>query len=735
VISLTQFHAILDSASGRGYPLSASQRTAVDHFSGPLWLIAGPGSGKSEVLVTRTLRLLCVDGVLPQSIFVTTFTVKAARNLQDRLASYLTVLQNNFSVLMTVDLSDLRIGTIHSLCNDIMQEYRYPDYQNVRLLDQVEQHLFIYLLPTGIARHPDLAFWQAFEYVVPDWRNTSYIPNLWKRAKAGANLFNHLAEDMVDLSLMHAAGGHWATLANLYEQYRTALQNKYSCDFAHLQCRFLEFLGQASGMQLLDGVVGKTPALTHVLVDEYQDTNPVQERIYLALAQQHPHNLTVVGDDDQALYRFRGGNVAGMVNFDRACQCVFGVGPTPVQLIHNYRSHQDIVSFFNSYISSFPEMVTPGVRAPGKLPVVPMSSIMGGYPAVSWLTRQRAGDIPDAVASLIADHLVGDGVISDLSQCVLLVRSAKDSPRFAGPFLQALRTRGINVYNPRSKTFMESEEVQCLLGVLCHVIDWNHSIDAIVNPNGTPPDWVNEAKRWFIVLENALSAIPSTRTPLDNYMAASIATLKADCAAKPGTILDYTLHAILFRILSLEPFRTWRHDPVQNLRLGKVTRLFDSYHSFNLDTLRSDASGNALDPSFLARFYHTFVSYLVDAGIDDDEDDDVIVPQGYLPVMTIHQSKGLEFPFVIVAQLGDKGKVGAAQRLEHELAPFRLDLYPRAAQPPAALAIEDDIRLLYVAYSRAEYALVLAATPKQLKSHVAVPGRDDVAFRRSYIIF
>jgi len=103
--------------------------------------------------------------------------------------------------------------------------------------------------------------------------------------------------------------------------------------------------------------------------------------------------------------------------------------------------------------------------------------------------------------------------------------------------------------------------------------------------------------------------------------------------------------------------------------------------------------------------------------------------------MTIHQSKGLEFPFVIVAQLGGKGKVGAAQRLEHELAPFRLDLYPRAAQPPAALAIEDDIRLLYVAYSRAEYALVLAATPIQLKSHVAVPGRDDVAFRRSYIIF
>ena len=111
--------------------------------------------------------------------------------------------------------------------------------------------------------------------------------------------------------------------------------------------------------------------------------------------------------------------------------------------------------------------------------------------------------------------------------------------------------------------------------------------------------------------------------------------------------------------------------------------------------------------------------------------EDVVVPQGYLPVMTIHQSKGLEFPFVAVAQLGDKGAVGAAQRLEHELAPFRQDLFLRTPQPPLDLAIEDDIRLLYVAYSRAEYALILAGTAAQMKNHVAIPGRDFPAFRRS----
>ncbi len=733
MIDINTFHACLAQPEARGYDLDEKQKKAVEYGESPLWLIAGPGSGKSEVLVTRTLKLICVDGVKPRSILLTTFTKKAARNLEDRLVTYLTALQKTEASLKDVYIADIKIGTLHSLGNDILQEYRVPAYQNVRLLDQIEQDLFTYR-HASISEETDLAFWQHFEYAVNDWRDKKYTPNKWKRAKAGVTLFNHLVEDCVDIEKMLNAGGHWAKLANFYQGYVQALKDKYRCDFAHLQARFLQFLNSSASQQFLQGDT-LNPPLLYVLVDEYQDTNPIQERIYLALAHQKTHNITVVGDDDQALYRFRGGNVTCMVNFDQACHKVFGQSPEKIQLDKNYRSHPEIVDFFNRYITSFTEMKTVGVRAPDKEPLQAASAITGEYHAVSWITKKKAGDLANAVAQFISNHLIDDGIISDVSQCVLLLRSTKDSPRNARPFITAFQQLGIPIYNPRSKSFIESEEVQCLLAALVQVIDLDQTFREKRDPQGRDREFVEYVQKWLNNLDQVRKDPNISTESLDDYLKKSNSELRQRCADSvisnnKGRFLNLKLTEIIYRILSQEPFSIWKKDPEKNLRLSKVTRLFDSYNSFDLDGLRSNSMGTALDDFFLNRFYNMFVSYLSQTGIDDDEDEEVIVPPGYLPIMTIHQSKGLEFPFVFVAQLGQKGEVGAAQMLEQELEPFRQDLYLRTTRKPDILAVEDDIRLLYVAYSRAQYGLILVATKDQIKNHVAAPGRDGDAFRR-----
>lgn len=528
---------------------------------------------------------------------------------------------------------------------------------------------------------------------------------------------------------MLLAGGNWKTLAEYYQQYAQALKDNYRCDFAHLQAYFLEFLQSPASQRFLGGDEKNQPPLLHILVDEYQDTNPIQEQIYLRLAQKTAHNITVVGDDDQALYRFRGGNVACMVNFDQACAAELKKTPHKIQLDKNYRSHSNIVDFFNDYITSFPEMTAPGVRAPGKNPVKAASTITGLYPAVSWLTCNKAGDLADTVTDFVNHHLIGDGVISDYSQCVLLVRSAKDSERNAGPFITAFQQKGIPVYNPRSKSFMESEEVQCLLAALVQVIDPKHTFSSeYKDPKGDSFSWVTNIQKWIETLNR------NNTNELNDYLNQSHNNLPKLCQQNKGGFLNRNLLEILYRILALEPFQTWQKDPIINLRLSKVTRLLEGYHSFKLDGLRSNPSGTDLDQSFLDQFYWMFISYIIEAGIDDDEDEEDIVPPGYLPIMTIHQAKGLEFPFVFVAQLGQNKGVGSAQILEQDLAPFRQKLYPRTTRKPEELAVEDDIRLLYVAYSRAQYGLILVGTPNQIKNHVAAPGRDYGKFRRNTIV-
>lgn len=728
MIEIDRFHAILAQPEARGYDLNAEQKQAVNHGEGPLWLIAGPGSGKTEVLVTRALKLMCVDSVKPRAIFMTTFTKKAARNMEDRLASYLIVLQQAEPILVEVDLADLRIGTIHSLCNDVLQEYRAPNYQNVRLLDDVDQNLFAYRY-AEIAECQDLGFWAHFDYCLSRWKaSNGYAPNKWARVRAANTLFNHIVEDYVDVHKMAQTGEHWATLAEFYQQYEQTLRSQYRCDFAHLQARFLRFLTQPVSRRFLLGDEDAHPSLAYILVDEYQDTNPIQERIYLALAQHHNHNITVVGDDDQALYRFRGGTVACMVNFDQACQHAFGTSPTRIQLDKNYRSHNQIVEFFNEYINSFEEMKVTGVRAPNKGAMLAESAITTDnpdYDSVAWITSKKAGDLPTALARFVKEVLKKDGIIEDWSQCVLLLRSTRDSPRNAGPFLRAFQELGIPVYNPRSKSFMDSEEVQCLLAALIQVIDlsftWASNRGRGVSQ--TIQSWIDKL---IEVHENP--NIPTEAMYL--YVERSMETLPKECSKNKDTFLNITLMDIIYRLLSCEPFSVWQKEPERNLRLSKVTRLFESYHSLNLDTLIANESGTELSPIFLNRFYYMFINYLLEAGINDDEDEEMIVPEGYFPFMTIHQAKGLEFPFVFVGQLGRKGPVGATQILEHELTPFRQDLYPRHIRPPQQLALEDDVRLLYVAYSRAQYGLVLVGIQSQLKKHVTVPGRDFHEFRR-----
>jgi DNA helicase-2/ATP-dependent DNA helicase PcrA len=118
--------------------------------------------------------------------------------------------------------------------------------------------------------------------------------------------------------------------------------------------------------------------------------------------------------------------------------------------------------------------------------------------------------------------------------------------------------------------------------------------------------------------------------------------------------------------------------------------------------------------AWLGAFYHLFLGYVLDAGFDDEEDEDVICPAGMVPVMTMHQSKGLEFPFVFVGHMGETPKVSASHELETLFSAYPINKARTFARPPAMERAQMDlIRQYYVAFSRAKYALILIGTGQQ----------------------
>ena len=746
-MNLNEMLTIIEEQSGR--QLNDEQKAVITHGSGPLWVIAGPGSGKSEVLVLRCLKLACIDKVPPKSIILTTFTEKAAKNIQDRLMIYKNDLDQVEESLRKIDLFQVRVGTLHSLCNDIMQEYRYVEYQNYRLLDDIDQLLFVYeqsvLASNRPPRNLHLPLWRHFHLLAArynragyQWRpSQQYLPHRWIRANATVQLFDRIAEDRVDLLQMQAEGGIWETLASAYDAYRRILESNRSCDFAHLQLKFLDFLDTPNGSRFLEGDGSPDhPGIHYVHVDEYQDTNPIQEEIYLRLAQRSPHNLCVVGDDDQALYRFRGGTVECMVNFDRACESAWGSQAQAHQqhLFTNYRSHPKIVNWCDEYIRSFNVMTRHGARAPNKPSLLPDSqwgtnrnskgASIGNYPTVSYLVGPNENDVANHFAELVKG-LLDNEVVTDPSQCVLLLRSTRATPKAAAPYQAALAQRGIQVYNPRARTFLEQPEIQTALGALVKILDPDRTELAKIKTRGVK----NAIENWIqIYVEQA-----EQHSECSNYVNRAIERIKqtpanetvTQSASQDARQSPATIQEIFYHLISFEPFATWQQDAEQTIRLGKLSKVLESYCTLpflgsvgsNRGNLRTDHQvGGQINSAQLNHLYYSLVGLLVSEGLNDPEDEEVICPQGLFPIMTVYQAKGLEFPFVFVAKLGVQNpQIGAELLLEDAMRPFRRNPPPSvfAAQERAA---QDWVRFFYVAYSRAEYSLVMLTTDNEFRN-------------------
>lgn len=293
------------------------QIEAIIATNGPVLITAGPGTGKTFTLVQRAIYLIQECGIQPEEIFIPTFTEKAAKELVTRITNELAARD------ISVNVNEMYVGTFHSICLRIIKEHlEYSLFKkNYRMLDTFDQQYMVFQNLNRFKRITNL------DGVIKS--------SGWRTAKEICEYANNLSEELVTPeALRQDQDGFVVALGNMLAEYQMLLNEGNLIDFATIQTECFRILKENPA--ILEELQEK---IKYIMVDEYQDTNYIQEQIVFLLGKTH-NNICVVGDDDQGLYRFRGATIRNILEFPMKFskdECRI------VALTENYRSDSDIV--------------------------------------------------------------------------------------------------------------------------------------------------------------------------------------------------------------------------------------------------------------------------------------------------------------------------------------------------------------------------------------------------------
>lgn len=648
----------------REFPdLNESQRKIIGHLDGPLLVIAGPGSGKTYSLVLRTVNLLLLGKAEPGEIVVATFTEKAAFEIRDRISAAASRLGYKG------DLFELRTGTIHGVSNRILQEHRHrtPLGNNYGTLDDLGQLLFLY------EHFDDVVGADAPEPYFGKWGTK------WTAIRGMRDYFNKITEEMLSPDdLIADENPFLVDLGKAYGRYRATLFQENQVDFAHQQRLVADLLEDPEIRTRV------TAGIRYVMVDEYQDTNYVQEQLLERLSSA-TGNLCVVGDEDQSLYRFRGATVRNILEFPQ-----HHPSAEVVKLTTNYRSHRKIVEAYDRWMASADWSNPDGTSFRFDKTIEPNDGAdHPDYPAVFAVWGRSPEDEAERFADLVG-YLKDSSVIEDYNQIALLLQSVQE--RHSGPYIAALRKRGIPAFCPRARAFFDNDEIRLMVASLAVIFGWHGKGRGEIRGRA-----LNALARY---VDAAIVDLAKHHAPPDPLGDAVRRLAEEIDELGPDETLDVRPADYLYELLALPAFADALAEENRARNLAVLTQLinaFQNHYHYSVVTGRNKV--------WLRRhLFNSFFRLLHDGGINEYEDPDQPFPSGYVQIMTIHQAKGLEFPVVAVGSLDVV--LSTAKEIDRTLG----HLYRRPPfEPEDRITQFDRMRLHYVAFSRAEKILVLTS--------------------------
>ena len=619
--------------------LNSRQREAVVHEGGPLVVFAGAGSGKTRVITYRVANLIDTHGVAPWQILAVTFTNKAAGEMRERLLG-----------LLGDDGAAARVGTFHATCARLLRRHGESAgvSKDFTIYDDQDQQALV----KRVLRDLGLD-------------EKRYQP------KAMAGRINRAKQEVQGPEEIDTPDAWSEVVRRVYATYEERLRKANALDFGDLIYRTVRALENDPTFH--DEVVGR---FSHVLVDEFQDTNHAQFRLVRLLAEGH-RNLCVVGDDDQSIYRWRGADRRNILDFRASFP-----DATLVKLEQNYRSTQRILRAANAVISRNLD------REPKEL----WTDNPEGDPVLVVRTMDERDEARLVLRGL--RELLAQG--QRLSDVAVFYRTHAQSRVIE----EALRSANLGYRIVGGMRFYDRAEVKDLLAYL----------RVLTNP------------------ADDMSLLRIINTPARGIGKTTITRL-LDQAAEQGSGLSELLeqgdfpqigNAARKRLLAFHGLMMRLRDvAASGAPLGEIGAEVVNQSGY-ADVLRDDDT-----PEADARFQNvqelvasmdefereypegTLADFLENVTLQTSADEQVGGDR--VTLMTVHAAKGLEFPVVMVTGL------------EEQVFPFKgVDPW----EDPDEL--EEERRLAYVAFTRAEQRLVLSfAAVRRIfgQQRVGIPSR------------
>lgn len=812
MISYDEFEDIVVDILERDISSNKNQQKAILSKSDEsLFIVAGPGSGKTTVMVLKILKYIFVDDIDPNEILATTFTRKAAEELYSRILGWGDEIKNHLldnvddfesiAKIDRIDFNQIKIGTTDSIAEELLRDFKKPGENQAIVIEEFVANSAMMRI---IIENEAYLNKELVEYL-KELSGKSKMEEPSKLSEILVNIKNRLFYDQIDIDKLYEQskeGSGERIALDCIREYEKTLKGMNTIDFAMLEALFLDKLKSGDLNEFLDEI-------RIVLIDEYQDTNLIQEDIYFTIAKSAIENggsITVVGDDDQSLYRFRGATVDLFTHYPERVKQRLGIDIKEINLQTNYRSTENIIEHCNQFVeldseyqkarvANKPKIIAPDFEK-DKMPVLGMFrnnpemlakdlSIfinklvnkgecdlkvmqvlnkeyyekMNEPLDIAKLQQIRSENIK-AGKEMESIKLKLDDDYGSASDIAILSYSPKEVSHGNRSFLFSLRKHlkrlknPIEMFNPRGIDLQEIDVVGIFCGLMLECIDPESTFQR--SDKTIPKLAVRNMNRWRLKAKDYMKMNPEPREPISLSEFVTYWQLR-----RPRGHDEWPKRASLMELAY--KLTTWieeLQDDVEGIvYLEAITKsitqtgFFNEYHSaISFYNKKQEAE------SVLEAIWNIFIP-LSTGGVKIDESLLETLPDDRVNVLSIHQSKGLEFPLVIV----DVGSKFKTNNIKTQILRFPKSLDDKitiedSVRQHSSLgqserserdrSFDDLTRLYFVAFSRAESVLLLVGLSPAIEGytkrndHFNIPNvalgwsRDEkyVGFKEIYLV-